>query len=109
MEASGDSGEGGTGQAAWQTYFIFLVQTMSFHVPALCQLICRQSSPPPALLGSPGYQLVYDTGVLDGLHTHAPSDAASVPPIHTELRAAAVTSSAFCSADCTLANWRPAA
>ena len=61
------------------------------------------------MLGSPAFQLVYDSGVLVGLHTHVPSDAASVPPIHTELPAAAVSSSAFCSADCTLANWRPAA
>eukprot|EP00964_Phaeocystis_antarctica_P117416 scaffold81251_cov63-Phaeocystis_antarctica.AAC.4 len=68
-----------------------------------------QSSAPPWLLGSPVFQLVYDSGVLDGLHTHTPSDAASVPPIHTELPAAAVSSSAFCAADCTVANCRPAA
>ena len=68
-----------------------------------------QSWPPYALLGSPAFQLVYDSGVLDGLHTHAPSDAASVPPIHTLLLpATAVTSSAFCAAECTLANCRPA-
>eukprot|EP00964_Phaeocystis_antarctica_P106884 scaffold71677_cov68-Phaeocystis_antarctica.AAC.1 len=49
-------------------------------------------------------------GVLDGLHTHVPSDAASVPPIHKRLLpAAAASSNAFCSADCTVANCRPAA
>ena len=107
----GGGGEGGgTGQAVWQTYFIVRVQFLSFHLPgALCVLKCRQSSAPPELLGSPGYQLVYDSGVLNGLHTHVPSDAASVPPIHTSLPAAAATSSAFCAADCTLASCRPAA
>ena len=60
-------------------------------------------------LGSPSAQLVYDSGVFDGHHTHVPSDAASVPPIHNELPAAAVSSSAFCAADCTVANCRPAA
>ena len=60
-------------------------------------------------MGSPAYQLVYDSGVLDGLHTHAPSEAASVPPIHTVLPAAALTRAAFCAADCTVANCRPAA
>jgi hypothetical protein len=53
--------------------------------------------------------LVYDTDVFDGLHTHAPSDAASVPPIHTALSATAVTSSAFSAADRTLASCWPAA
>ena len=53
--------------------------------------------------------MVYDSGVLDGPHTHVPSDAASVPPIHTVLPAAAVTSAAFCAADCTVASCRPAA
>ena len=76
----------------WQTYFFFLVQRESFHLPGaedepkmakLASVNSRQSSRPFALLGSPAFQLVYDTGVLDGLHTHAPSDAASVPPIHT--------------------------
>ena len=33
----------------------------------------------------------------------------SATMIHTSLPAAAATSSAFCAADCTLANWRPAA
>ena len=50
-----------------------------------------QSLPPTPACWT-GFQLVYDTGVLDGLHTHAPSDAASVPPIHTRLPAALVTS-----------------
>eukprot|EP00964_Phaeocystis_antarctica_P072349 scaffold44223_cov61-Phaeocystis_antarctica.AAC.1 len=70
----------------------------------------QQSSPPLMLLGSPAYQLVYDSGVLDGLHTHVPSDAASVPPIHTEFLPPAVASSnAFCAVDCTVASCRPAA
>jgi len=60
-------------------------------------------------LGSPLAQLVYDSGVLDGLHTHVPSDAASLPPVHTLLPAAAVTSSAFCAADSTVASCRPTA
>eukprot|EP00964_Phaeocystis_antarctica_P086256 scaffold54611_cov65-Phaeocystis_antarctica.AAC.1 len=63
----------------------------------------------PWVPGWPLSQLVYDSGVFDGLHTHAPSDAVSVPPIHTRLPAAAVISSAFCAADCTLASCRPAA
>ena len=61
------------------------------------------------MLGSPSAQLVYESGVLDPLHTHVPSDAASVPPIHTLLPYATASSNAFCSADCTLANCRPAA
>eukprot|EP00964_Phaeocystis_antarctica_P032220 scaffold18260_cov57-Phaeocystis_antarctica.AAC.4 len=63
-----------------------MVQWASFHLPRSNELrnrpIIKQSSP-AKLLGSPAYQLVYDSGVLDGLHTHVPSDAASVPPIHT--------------------------
>ena len=47
------------------------------------ELNSRQSWPKSQLLGWPANQLVYDSGVLDGLHTHEPSDAASVPPIHT--------------------------
>eukprot|EP00964_Phaeocystis_antarctica_P111184 scaffold75493_cov64-Phaeocystis_antarctica.AAC.1 len=39
------------------------------------RLNSKQCSAPFELLGS--CQLVYDSGVLDGLHTHAPSDAAS--------------------------------
>ena len=105
----GGGGLGGTGQAVWQTYLERVLHLASFHQPPRTIKACTQSSL-PALLGSPPPQLVYDSGVLDGLHTHAPSDAASVPPIHTEdVPAAAVTSSAFCAADCTLANWRPAA
>ena len=50
--------------------------------------------------------MVYDSGVPDGLHTHMPSKAASVPPIHTLLPAAAVTSIAFSAADWTLASCR---
>ena len=71
----------------------------------------KQSSTPALLLGSSDakFQLKYDSGVLDGLHTHVPSDAASVPPIHTLLPAAAVTSSAFRAADSTVANCMPAA
>ena len=81
-------GEGGTGQAVWQTYLSVLVQEPSFHAPRGefqlgIQLNSKQSSPPPWSSGWPGTQLVYDSGVLDGLHTHVPSDAASVPPIHT--------------------------
>jgi len=53
--------------------------------------------------------LVYESGVLDGLHTHVPSDAASVPPIHTRLPLAAVSSCSFCAADCTVASCRPTA
>ena len=53
--------------------------------------------------------MVYDSGVPDGLHFHVPLEAASVPPIHTQFPAAAVTSSAFSAADCTLASCRPAA
>ena len=104
----GGGGEGGgTGQAVWQTYFFFLVQVSSFHLPLALKFM--QSSPLfPYSLNSPPAQLVYDSGVFDGHHTHLPSDAASVPPIHNELPAAAVSSSAFCAADCTLANWRPA-
>ena len=103
----GDGEGGGTGQAVWQTYLFFSVQSSSSHLPYF-QLPNKQS---PELLGSPvaKCQLVYDSGVLDGLHTHVPSDAASVPPIHTSLRAAAVSSNAFCSASCTLASCRPAA
>ena len=82
------------------------------HAAIVYQLVpgrAQQQSSPPTLLGSPLAQLVYDSGVLDGLHNHVPSDAASVPPIHTSLPAAAVTSSAFCAADCTVASCRPAA
>ena len=80
-------GEGGTGQAVWQTYFLLKVQPRLSHLPrgpAECgPRNCMQCWLPCPLSGSPVYQLVYDTGVLDGLHTHVPSDAASVPPIHT--------------------------
>ena len=82
------------------------VHDKSFHLPY--ERTSKQSSL-STLLGSPGFQLVYDSGVPDGLHTHAPSDAASVPPIHTSLSPARVSSSAFCSADCTVASCRPAA
>ena len=101
----GEGGGGGTGQAVWQTYLFLLVQDKSFHVPesyATTQFSCV--SP----LGSRAAQLKYDSSVLDGLHNHVPSDAASVPPIHTVLPAAAVTSSAFCAADSTVASCRPA-
>jgi hypothetical protein len=64
---------------------------------------------PFQLSGCPGFQLVYDSGVPDGLHTHVPSEAASVPPIHTVLPAAAVSSCAFSDAECTLASCMPAA
>ena len=60
-------------------------------------------------MGSPDHQLVYDSGVPDGLHTHVPSEAASVPQIHAVLPAAAVASSAFSSSECTLASSMPAA
>ena len=40
----------------------------------------------PELLGSSAFQLVYDSGVLDGLHTHAPSDAASADVIQLSSR-----------------------
>ena len=67
-----------------------------------------QFSLPPLLLGSlfPPWrlQLVYEIVVPDGLHTHVFSDLASVPPIHTMLPSAALTSSAFSAADCTVAN-----
>eukprot|EP00964_Phaeocystis_antarctica_P053531 scaffold31430_cov50-Phaeocystis_antarctica.AAC.1 len=109
----GDGSGGGTGQAVWQTQFLLLVQPASFHLPesesSESPLNSRQSSPPYQLSGWFAFQLVYDSGVLDGLHTHVPSDAASVPPIHTSLPAAAASSSAFCAADCTLASCRPAA
>ena len=105
----GGGGEGGgSRQAVWQTYFILSVHGLSFHLPG-CQLNCRQSSLRRQSLGWPVAQLVYDSGVLDGLHTHVPSDAASVPQVHTVLPLAAVVSSAFCAADRTLANCRPAA
>eukprot|EP00964_Phaeocystis_antarctica_P105653 scaffold70637_cov65-Phaeocystis_antarctica.AAC.3 len=104
-DGGGGEGEGGgTGQAVWQTYFRRDVQVPSFHLPVTFQLNSRQCSPPPELFGSPACQLVYDSGVLDGLHTHVPSDATSVPPIHTALPAAVASSNAFCSADCTLAS-----
>ena len=83
-------------------------QGASFHLPVLLQLNSRQSSLPQESLGSPECQLVYDSGVPDGLHTHVPSEAASVPPIHTLLPAAAVTSSAFSAAESTFANCLPA-
>eukprot|EP00964_Phaeocystis_antarctica_P054083 scaffold31776_cov73-Phaeocystis_antarctica.AAC.4 len=105
-----DDGGGGEGLGGCsQTYFLFAVHPASFHKPPywLVYFIKQFSCVRP--LGSPAYQLVYDSGVLDGLHTHVPSDAASVPPIHTVLPAAAVSSSASCAADCTVANWRPAA
>ena len=84
-DGGGCDGEGGgTGQAVWQTYFLLLAQPSSFHCfSRRLDWNSRQSSSPPLLLGSPAHQLVYDSGVLDGLHTHVPSDAASVPPIHT--------------------------
>eukprot|EP00964_Phaeocystis_antarctica_P031552 scaffold17844_cov63-Phaeocystis_antarctica.AAC.1 len=69
------------GGGGWQTYLYLLVQRALFHVPPV-DLSCMQSSL-PELLGSYAFQLVYDSGVLDGLHPHVPSDAASVPPIHT--------------------------
>ena len=50
---------------------------------------------------------MYDNGVPDGLHSHVPSELASVPPIHTLLPAAAVTSSAFSAAEWTLASCSP--
>jgi len=105
-DGGGGGGGGGTGQAVWQTYFRSRAHPTSFHLPLMRKLNSKQSSPPP--LGSPGYQLVYDSGVLDGLHTHVPSDAASVPPIHTLLPAAAVISCSFCAVDCTVASCRPA-
>ena len=102
-------GDGGTGQAVWQTYFLVRVQGTSFHLPLETKSNSKQSSPPPLLLGSPGYQLVYESGVLDGLHIHVPSDAASVPPIHTRLPPTRADSCSFCAADCTVASCRPAA
>ena len=103
----GDDGgdDGGTGQAVWQTYFRAPSHLLSFHPRAEN---CKQSSRPLELLGSPGYQLVYDSGVLDGLHTHVPSDAASVPPIHTGLPPTRADSCSFCAVDCTVASCRPA-
>ena len=66
----------------------------------------------PWLLGSPSFHGCHEsvlsgTAVLDGLHTHVSSDSASVPPIHTMLPFAAVTSSSFSAADCTIANCKP--
>ena len=51
---------------------------------------------------------MYDSSVPDGLHFHLSSSSLSVPPIHTELPAAAVISNAFSSADFTVASCRPA-
>ena len=66
----------------------------------------------PWLLGSPSFHGFHEsvlsgTVVLDGLHTHVFSDSASVPPIHTMLPFAAVTSRSFSAADCTIANCQP--
>jgi len=94
------------GGAVWQTYFRLLEHVTSFHLPV--EWASRQSSS-PALLGSPEAQLVYESGVPDELHFHVPSEAASVPSIHTLLPAAAVTSSVFSAADCTIARCWPAA
>ena len=111
----GDGGNGGVkGQTVWQTYLCLLPHRASYHLPVLRMPFrvprnAKQSSPLPASLGSPLFQLKYDSGVLDGLHTHVPSEAASVPPVHTSLPLAAVSSSTFCAADCTLASCRPAA
>ena len=66
--------------AFWQTYFADFQHFQSFHVPAFAPWKVMQSSM-PELLGSSAFQLVYDSGVLDGLHTHAPSDAASADVI----------------------------
>eukprot|EP00964_Phaeocystis_antarctica_P122081 scaffold85756_cov55-Phaeocystis_antarctica.AAC.1 len=105
----GDGGDGGVkGQTVWQTYLFEPRHQASFQEAVLEMPNAKQSSP-PELLGSPLYQFVYDSGVLDELHTHVPSDAASVPPVHTSLPLAAVSSSTFCAADCTLASCRPAA
>ena len=111
MSIEGRGSEGGrNGGGVWQTYLRLGQHWSSSHLPAgLPQLNDRQFWLPPELLGCPGCQLVYDSGVLDGLHTHVPSEAASVPPIHTALPAAAVSSSAFSAAVCTLASCRPAA
>ena len=100
---------GGLQPTLWQTYDLSNEQGASFHDPSARN--SKQSSPPlPTLLGSPARQFVYESGALDGLHTHVPSDAASVPPIHTvELLLTAARSSAFCAADCTLASSCPAA
>ena len=104
-----DGGNGGVkGQMVWQTYLFEPRHQASFQEAVLEMPNAKQSSP-PELLGSPLYQLVYDSGVLDGLHTHVPSEAASVPPIHTSFPLAAVSSSTFCAADCTLASCRPTA
>ena len=110
----GEGGLGGIGQAVWQTYFLLVAQNRSSHLPGLLgltltQLNCKQSWLFSQSSGWPVPQLVYDSGALDGLHTHVPSGAALVPPVHTSLPAAAVSSSAFCAADSTLANCRPAA
>ena len=114
----GDGGGGGLGGGGlggglqptlWQTYDLSNEQGASFHNPSARN--SKHCSPPlPTLLGSPARQFVYESGVLDGLHTHVPSDAASVPPIHTvELLLTAASSSAFCDADCTLASCCPPA
>ena len=95
---------GGVG-GVWQTYLCSCQQLSSPHLPVpLLQLKNRQSWLLPVLLGCPGSQFVYDSGMPVEFHTHVPSEAASVPPIHTSLPAAAVTSSAFSAAECTLAN-----
>ena len=85
-DGGGGDGEGGNERkAVWQTNFLFEMQFSSSHWPVrpLGKLPAMQCWAPRELSGWPGYQLVYDSGVLDGLHTHVPSDAASVPPIHT--------------------------
>ena len=105
----GDGGNGGVkGQTVWQTY-LFEPRHQASYQEAVLEMPNAKQSSPPELLGSPLYQFVYDSGVLNGLHTQVPSDAASVPPVHTSLPPAAVSSSTFCAADCTLASCRPAA
>jgi len=112
LGGGGDGLGGGGGGRVSQTYLRLASQGKSFHLPSAAlglPFICRQSSLPFQLSGCPEFQLVYDSGVPEGLHTHVPSEAASVPPIHAALPAAAVSSSAFSAAECTLARCWPAA
>ena len=85
----------------WQTYFCADVQVPSSHLP---EPYTAKQCWSRGLSGLPGDQLAYDSGVLDGPHTHVPEEALAVPPTHTYLPAAAVRSSSFCAAECTVAS-----
>ena len=103
----GDEGGGGSACLTWQTYGLPRLQSRSFHCPDEPPTV-TQSSPVPQLFGSPGAQFRYADGDPSD-HTHVPSFATSLSPIHASLPLVITLTSACSDAEWMMARSPPRA